>query len=249
MYKKLKITDKEEALSHRYHKSFFLIVPFSATNTPIDNSEFNNKPEDYWKQNLYYNWLYNLKSLFDIKEVGNLPFFMTTNAWSVKSLNTAMASWSELRHNTILYAKQSEVAECGGEGTPLNIWLPEPPKGYVEPNIEFYNRMISLLQTTTSGLVARGIIDEPFEDISSEFMSMLQFLKNISEKQLKKQKITLQDYEQIQKFGSNLEQLTRQILLDDYMKSKIIKKNFSQCLPKILEANGHYLRLLPQINQ
>jgi hypothetical protein len=183
-------------------------------------SEFNNKPEDYWKQNLYYNWLYNLKSLFDVKEAVNLPFFMTTNAWSVKSLNSAMASWSELRHNTILYAKQSEVAECGGYGgTPLNIWLPEPPKGYVEPNIEFYNRMVSLLQTTTSGLVARGIIDESFKAISSEFMDMLLFLKNVSEKQLKKQKITLEEYEQIQKFGSLLENLTLQIVSDDYVHS------------------------------
>jgi hypothetical protein len=209
-----------ELMTNEYKSTWNLSFPGYVDTLKRINSEFNNKPEDYWKQNLYYNWLYNLKSLFDVKEVGNLPFFMTTNAWSVKSLNTAMASWSELRHNTILYAKQSEAVECGGDGgTPLNIWLPEPPKGYVEPNIEFYNRMISLLQTTTSGLVARGIIDAPFEHISSEFISMLQFLKNISEKQLKKQKITLEEYEQIQKFGSLLEHLTRQLLLDDYIYS------------------------------
>ncbi|MDY6822077.1 MAG: DUF3160 domain-containing protein [Deferribacterota bacterium] len=30
---------------------------------------------------------------------------MNTDAWQLKELTTALASWSQLRHDTILYAK------------------------------------------------------------------------------------------------------------------------------------------------
>lgn len=179
-------------------------------------TEFKSKPVNYWKQSLYYHWLYNLKALFQANDTSNLPFFMTTNAWQIKNLNTSLASWSELRHNTILYAKQSEVVECGGDdGTPLNIWVPEPPKGYVEPNIELYNRLISLLTFTTSRLASLGMIDDDFKHSSDEFIDVLKFLKDVSEKQLKQEKISLGEYEQIQKFGSAIENLTLKLLSDE----------------------------------
>ena len=43
------------------------------------------------------------------------PSFMRNEAWTDKSLNTSLGSWAELRHDTILYAKQSGI-ECGGDG-------------------------------------------------------------------------------------------------------------------------------------
>lgn len=54
------------------------------------------KSEEEWTQNLYYYWLYNLKSLYEIKNHSELPFFMTTDAYELKTLSTALASWSEL---------------------------------------------------------------------------------------------------------------------------------------------------------
>ena len=166
-----------------------------------------------WTQNLYYHWLYNLKALYEIKDKSELPFFMKTDAWDIKTLNTSLASWSELRHNTILYAKQSETGvECGGDGNEIKAWIPEPPKGYVEPNTEFYDRMLSLMNFTKQGLTERGMLDSRLKYIGNEFIDLLTFLKSISEKENRNEKLSLEEYDQIQKLGSLLENLTLRVL-------------------------------------
>jgi hypothetical protein len=53
---------------------------------------------------------------------------MSTEAWKYKELNTALASWTQLRHDTILYAKQSYTMLLG-ISEPLDSKL----RGYVEP--------------------------------------------------------------------------------------------------------------------
>lgn len=177
--------------------------------------ESEDRTKEDWKQNLYYHWLYNLISLYEIKNEADLPFFMTTDGWDVKTLNTSLASWAELRHNTILYGKQSGAAECGGEGDEIKVWIPEPPKGYVEPNTEFYNRMLSLMNFTKQGLTERGMLDNRVKYIGDEFIDLLTFLKSISEKEIKKEKLSLEDYTQIQKLGSLLDNLTLRVLSED----------------------------------
>ncbi len=57
---------------------------------------------------------------------GAYPPFMQTQAWTRKDLQTSLGSWTELKHDTILYAKQV-MAEMGG-GLPVNrlmaTWSP-----------------------------------------------------------------------------------------------------------------------------
>jgi hypothetical protein len=173
------------------------------------------KTTEDWTQNLYYHWLYNLKALYEIKNKSELQFFMTTDGWDIKTLNTALASWAELRHNTILYAKQSSAAECGGGGDEIKVWIPEPPKGYIEPNTEFYNRMLSLMNFSTQGLNERKMLDTKVKYIGNEFIDLLTFLKSISEKENRKEKLSLEEYNQIQKLGSLLDNLTLRVLSED----------------------------------
>ena len=59
---------------------------------------------------------------------------MRTRAWAMKTLNTQLASWTHLRHDTILYAKQSYT-----EGGACLY-----PKGFVEPRVEFWHRLKSM---------------------------------------------------------------------------------------------------------
>ena len=56
---------------------------------------------------------------------------MKTKAWGQKQLQTQLASWSQLRHNSVLYVKQSY-----SDGM-----LCEYPKGYVEPYPEVYRQL------------------------------------------------------------------------------------------------------------
>lgn len=81
-----------------------------------------------WNKNLYWPWLYALQPLLDDYSAG-YPTFMQTDAWEDKELTTALASWTELRHDTILYAKQSYGATSIGPG----LIEDKPVVGYVEP--------------------------------------------------------------------------------------------------------------------
>lgn len=63
-----------------------------------------------WTSNAYYGWLDVLRRITEVKGAG-YPSFMRSPAWTDKSLNAALASWAELRHDTVLYSnKLSGVA-------------------------------------------------------------------------------------------------------------------------------------------
>ena len=113
-----------------------------------------------WMKNVYTSWLWTIKSLFSWTQEHQkqLPRFMQGIAWAAKTLQTASASWTELRHDTILYAKQPfSGAEMGGGGAPCDLRaIPEPPKGYIEPNPELYARLSYLAKRTEAGLQEQG---------------------------------------------------------------------------------------------
>ncbi len=161
-----------------------------------------------WSKNLYLNWLYVLKSLNN--EVGQgYPAFMQTTAWQDKELNTALASWTELRHDTLLYVKQSyTIAEMGG--------IFEPPVvGYVEPVPEFYTRLLTLTEMTNRGF-KNLIPGEELENLMieaglSKFSEILNRLLDISKKELENKSLSDKEYSFIENFGSISERLIETI--------------------------------------
>ena len=162
-------------------------------------NEFDSLNESQWQKNLYWAWLYSLKPL--LKEYGDgYPTFMQTKAWQDKELTTALASWTELRHDTILYAKQSY--------TPIAMSMPPPkPKnvvGYVEPVPEFYARLLALTRMTNKGLDERGVLDENSKSRLKNLETVLEKLENISDKELNNEELTEEDYNFINNFGKEL---------------------------------------------
>jgi len=155
---------------------------------------------DSWTQNLYWSWLYSFLPLIEIKGSAYPPF-MQTEAWTRKSLHTALGSWTELKHDTILYAKQV-MAEMGGGGNPA------PPHGYVEPDPQAYARLLSLTQMTYDGLQSRSLLSELTSGNLENLISELSFLKDISERELAGEAITDDEYWHIQYWGGILEQFT-----------------------------------------
>jgi hypothetical protein len=149
--------------------------------------------DDVWTQNIYWGWLYNLKSLYtgDLDKTG-YPAFMKNEDWNTKSLQAALGSWTELKHDTLLYAKQSYAEKGGGGGdqTP-----PPVPKGYVEPNITFLDRLIALNTMTENGLESRGLIDQVFIGRNKNFLKTLSFFRDISVKELQNETISDDDFE------------------------------------------------------
>lgn len=111
-----------------------------------------------WRKNVYTGWLWTIKGLFawtQEKKAG-LPRFMQSVAWEAKTLQTATAWWTELRHATILYAKQS-FAELGGGGDGCDTRkIPPPPKAYIEPQPVAYARLSYLAKRLDKGLKDQG---------------------------------------------------------------------------------------------
>nr|QNR61656.1 hypothetical protein GZ37B2_88 [uncultured archaeon GZfos37B2] len=127
---------------------------------------------------------------------------MQTDAWQDKELTTALASWAELRHDTILYAKQSYtmVAECA---PPMEE--EKPVVGYVEPVPEFYNRLLALTRMTNSGLTEMDVLDSSSKHRLENLEGILARLVNISSKELENKELSKDDYDFIKNFGDNLD--------------------------------------------
>ncbi len=169
--------------------------------------------QDDWTQGFHGSWLYSFLPLLARPGVG-YPTFMQSDAWLEKSMNTSLGSWTELRHDTILYAKQVPAeGGGGGKGSPPE---PVPPKGYVEPVPEFYARVAALVQMTADGLQQRGLTGEVEgnSQLSLALQSLQQLkdlalaLKTMAEKELSNQPLTDDEYARIQDYGRELEQLT-----------------------------------------
>ncbi|PXF60808.1 MAG: dTDP-glucose 4,6-dehydratase [Candidatus Methanogaster sp.] len=163
--------------------------------------EFDSFDAAEWNKNLYWSWLFALKPLLDDPSAG-YPTFMQTDAWQDKELTTALASWAELRHDTILYAKQSYtmVAECAPP-----MAEEKPVVGYVEPVPEFYNRLLALTRMTNSGLTEMDVLDSSSKRRLENLESILARLVNISSKELENEELSKDDYDFIKNFGDDLD--------------------------------------------
>lgn len=83
---------------------------------------------DFWAGSLYHSWLGSLRAFSPPADLAaatlqGLPAVAKTQAWSRRMMNTQLASWAELRHDTLLYAKQSYTA----------FPVCEFPDAYVDP--------------------------------------------------------------------------------------------------------------------
>jgi len=155
--------------------------------------------ETEWKSTLYMSWLYSIKSLF-IKYNEGYPIFMQTDAWLDKNLNTALSSWAQLRHDTILYAKQ-----------PYTGLTAVPPQasdaGFVEPNPILYHRLKNLVDATYNGLLKLGLINDKISQKLEHFSYVLDKLIAISLKELHGENLNEEEYNFIKNFGYTLEYL------------------------------------------
>jgi hypothetical protein len=162
-------------------------------------AEFNSFSDEDWQKNLYWSWLYALKPLLEAPRP-NSPAFMQTTAWQDKELTTALASWAELRHDTILYAKQSYTLRA----IALPPDEPEPVAGYVEPVPEVYGRLFDLAKMNREGLEEAGLLDDVSGSRLESFETILERLMEISKKELDGEALTEGDVEFINDFGERL---------------------------------------------
>ena len=97
----------------------------------------------FWTSSLYNAWLDMIRSCNPPPDRSGLPPFMSTAAWWQEKMNTQLVSWAELRHDNLLYAKQSYTGYA----------LCSFPRSYVEPLPAFYDAAGNLARTGKQLLV------------------------------------------------------------------------------------------------
>lgn len=158
------------------------------------------KMEDLdWQKNMYRGWLWMLKS-YDQKFGEGYPMFMRNDAWERKDLVSALGSFAELKHDTVLYGK-AVMAEMGGGGEF------EIPKSYVEPNIELYEKLNWLLEFTKINLKNRQMLSEKYEEKINNFQAMVLKLRDISIKELQNEELTEEEISDLYFIGGEMEML------------------------------------------
>ena len=143
---------------------------------------------------LFNKWIRLLKVYANSNEQG-LPSVLKTEHWQKKKLNAALASWTELKHDTILYCKPIG-AECGGGD--------EPPKvfGYIEPELSFYKTTRATLTAMDQKLKKLGAYGVHGLD---QALELLDFFILVSEKELHNLPLSTQENEQLRIIGGLLE--------------------------------------------
>jgi len=139
--------------------------------------------EDFWNQSLYNTWL-NAIRLLNPQTNNNFPFFMKTVAWHQEKLNTQLASWSQLRHDNLLYAKQSYTG-----GTVCSF-----PHSYIEPYPQFYQKVgdfarkaydffqlpyfqrLECIMDTLTTLAEKELNQKAFTELEKSFLQRMLFL-------------------------------------------------------------------------
>ncbi|MBO5031131.1 MAG: DUF3160 domain-containing protein [Lachnospiraceae bacterium] len=151
-----------------------------------------------WSASLYASWLNTLCPLLTEKGEG-YPMFMQNEEWVKKDLECFAGSFTELKHDTILYSKQV-MAEMGGG------YDEEPDyRGYVQPEPLVYERFSSLAGQTAQGLKKYGMLDSADEENLTRLSEIADRFLTISNKELQDETLTEEEYEFIENYGGNLE--------------------------------------------
>lgn len=167
-----------------------------------------NAPDSFWKASLYSQWMYTLTPLLTERGAG-YPSYQTNEEWMKKSLECYLSSWTELKHDTVLYSKQM-MAEMGGGD--MDVF---DDRGYVETNPELFACLEQLTLSTADGLKEFGLIsDEDYNDllVMSEMSGRL---KDIAIAELTNGVVTDDDYEFIRCYGGNLEHFWKRTVVEN----------------------------------
>ena len=158
----------------------------------------NEADDSLWNASLYASWIHTLRPLLEKKGEG-YPIFMQNEEWAKKNLECFAGSYTELKHDTVLYSKQV-MAEMGGG-------MEEEPddRGYVEPEPVVYERFASLAEQTAQGLKKYQMLSDADEDNLVKLEELALRLQTISNKELQNETLTDEEYDLIRTYGGNIE--------------------------------------------
>jgi hypothetical protein len=155
----------------------------AAVRTVIDS-----QPDAAWKESIYTNWLATLRTLSTPMTGTEFPEAMRTQYWAMKQTNTQLASWTQLRHDTVLYVKPSY-------GSTILCYY---PAGFVEPVLPFWDQLATtadraaelLAKTPDPRAGSLQALREKQVKFFRAFASQVRVLREIAAKQLARKELT-----------------------------------------------------------
>lgn len=166
-------------------------------------TETNGITPDGWMENLYGGWLWALQPLL-ARDAVVFPPYMRTDAWLRKDIHTTLASWTQLKHATVLYAEQPYGGLGGGGMEP-----PVTSYTVIEHNPEVFARIALVANTLRQGLRARmpddgryGAIHAVLGSLSTVASMSAQFA-DMARRQLLGESLAYEDYYYLQEHFAN----------------------------------------------
>lgn len=120
-------------------------------------------------ESLYLDYLNCLKALLEPPPADS-PGFMKGEAWKIKSLQTVLAGWAQMRHTWALQAKQTAMYAGGAE----------LPPGFVEPVPVFYAKMRGLTGKTGKLLKEAGAFSSREDIYAADIRETLELLRRLN---------------------------------------------------------------------
>lgn len=174
--------------------------------------EYSFADRNIWTQDLYRSKIWALKSILN-RPASNVPFFMQSAAWLKKQLNASLGSWTELKHDTILYTKQPySMAQMAmsAKGGWVRRLPAETVHGYVEPVPQLYSRVRESVSQLRLRLTSLGFpSDRALENNFKQFEEILTRLERISKKELAGEIPDEAEYKLIENIGDRLKRILR----------------------------------------
>ncbi len=150
-----------------------------------------------WGATVYDAWLYAVSPMWQ-EHGADYPSFMQSDAWAAKAHQTGFSSYTELKHDTILYTKQA-VAEGGAEEPAV------PPRHWVEPEPVAYERLAAVTALMRDGLTSRDLLPADYEQLLDDLEEFYLWLAGIARDELAGLPISEEDNQELGWVGSTLE--------------------------------------------
>ncbi len=129
--------------------------------------------------------------------------YMGQNPWKRRELNSALASWIQLDERINLEADGIKKEQNDQTNFPNTVL-----KGYVEPNTNFWQSASTLLNNTRNFLTDRKILSGKSDKNLTYLQDMIDFLNEVSKKEIKNDSIDAQSYARIASIGTECHDFT-----------------------------------------
>lgn len=156
------------------------------------------------KSTTNWKWVESLKQIAVDKPECNesilLPEFMNSTSWLDEKLTTIMGSWTQLKHDFILYSRQSATPFCS------------TPSGYVEPYPSLYRSLRALVQNYKNSLLPIETLGFDFANHGYNYIGALDAFSNAT--------LMLEEISRKELTGTELNQEEKEFIINTYSENQ-----------------------------